>query len=257
VTALERDHQFDGGSGIVISGEISKIQVENWPCWAGSGFLKYHHPKVTTGQIHWDYELCGSCLRYFRQEIIQPQTLFSSNGSMALAPSPPAKSARNWDESDLYFRPDLAWIASKPLLEDDLRQRLLTFIPTGSRYQFYVAKSPDAGNPAFDHELGYESLKVPDAGFQLLSLFRFWNIVQYWFPIETFTGEQWNNVLIDFIPRNRFGKERGGVSVGANGADSLRPTMATPTSGVLCRLAPNRVMPTSREHALHRESSGD
>ncbi|HEV3440722.1 MAG TPA: S41 family peptidase, partial [Gemmata sp.] len=202
-TALERDHQFDGGSGIVISGEISKIQVENLATlgrvW---GFLKYHHPKVTTGQFHWDYEL----LR------VMPQVFSAGDRAAAnavlvkwidgLGPVAACEKCAKLDESDLYFRPDLAWIAGKPSLGDDLSQRLVTIYANRLRgTQFYVSKSPDAGNPVFHHELGYESLKFPDAGFQLLSLLRFWNIVQYWFPYRDVAGEEWNDILIYFIPR--------------------------------------------------------
>jgi C-terminal processing protease CtpA/Prc len=202
-TALERDHQFDGGSGIVISGEISKIQVENLATlgrvW---GFLKYHHPQVITGQFHWDYELLRAMPQVFSAGDRAAATAVLVKWIDGFGPVAACEKCAKLDESDLYFRPDLAWIASKPLLGDDLSQRLVTIYANRLRgTQFYVSKSPDAGNPVFKHELGYESLKFPDAGFQLLSLFRFWNIVQYWFPYRDVTGEQWNKVLIDFIPR--------------------------------------------------------
>ena len=56
-TPLDLDQQFDKGSGIVIS-DLSPTQIENLAMlgkvW---GFLKYHHPAVTTGTRHWDYDL--------------------------------------------------------------------------------------------------------------------------------------------------------------------------------------------------------
>jgi len=56
-TVLELDHQFDAGSGIAPT-EFTKVQIDNLTTlgmvW---GFLKYHHPKITSGQSHWDYEL--------------------------------------------------------------------------------------------------------------------------------------------------------------------------------------------------------
>ena len=45
------------------------------------------------------------------------------------------------------------------------------------------------------------SWKIFDSGFQLLSVFRFWNIIQYWFPYRDVLGENWDQVLTDFIPR--------------------------------------------------------
>jgi C-terminal processing protease CtpA/Prc len=202
-TVLERDHQFDAGSGIVISGEIPKIQVENLVTlgrvW---GFLKYHHPKVTTGQIHWDYEL----LRVMPQ-VLSASDRASANAVLAkwidgLGPIAACEPCAKLEESDLYLRSDVGWIASKPLLGGELSQRLqAVYANRLEGRQFYVSKVPDVGNPSFNHELEYESLKFPDAGFQILGLFRFWNMVEYWYPYRDVTGEQWSSVLSEFIPR--------------------------------------------------------
>ena len=43
--------------------------------------------------------------------------------------------------------------------------------------QFYVSLVPNIGNPSFEHEPAYPTLKLPDAGYQLLALYRFWNII--------------------------------------------------------------------------------
>ncbi len=42
---------------------------------------------------------------------------------------------------------------------------------------------------------------MPDAGFQLLALYRFWNIVEWWSPNRDIVGENWDDVLTGFIPR--------------------------------------------------------
>jgi hypothetical protein len=72
------------------------------------------------------------------------------------------------------------WIADYIQLGNQLSQGLETIyakrIPD---QQFYVSSSPNVGNAVFRHELGYQSLKFPDTGFQLLALFRFWNIFEY------------------------------------------------------------------------------
>ena len=53
----------------------------------------------------------------------------------------------------------------------------------------------------FLNEGAYASPKLPDAGFQLLSLYRFWNIIEYWFPYRDVLGEDWDLVLSQFISR--------------------------------------------------------
>ena len=208
-TALERDHQFDAGSGIVITGQMAKAQVDNLARLARVwGFLKYHHPKVTTGQIHWDYEL-------FR---VMPEILSARDSSSAdsvlvkwidsLGPVALCQRCAQLDRRDLYFGPDLGWIGDKNLLGKQLSQRLETIYANRTQgKQFYVSQVPGVGNASFDHELGYESLKFPDTGFQLLALFRFWNIVEYWSPYRDVTGEMWDGVLNEFIPRVGLAKD--------------------------------------------------
>lgn len=201
-TILDRDHEFDGGSGVSIT-ELTKIQIDNLvtlgKVW---GFLKYHHPKVTSGERHWDYDLfrvLPAVLAARDREGANAALLHwtTSLGEIALC-----KPCAKLDESDLYFRPDLNWIANGAQLGDALSQSLRSVrdnrLPDR---QFYVSLVADISNPSFNHELGYENLKFPDAGFQLLGLYRFWNIVEYWSPYRDLVGEAWDGVLAEFIPR--------------------------------------------------------
>ena len=57
VTVDADGHQFDPGSGIAFS-KLGKAQIRSLTTlgtvW---GFLKYHHPAVTSGKHQWDFEL--------------------------------------------------------------------------------------------------------------------------------------------------------------------------------------------------------
>ncbi|HEX6427634.1 MAG TPA: hypothetical protein VF008_08120, partial [Niastella sp.] len=44
-------------------------------------------------------------------------------------------------------------------------------------------------------------MQFPDAGFRLLALYRYWNIIQYCFPYKYLIQENWNNVLAEFVPK--------------------------------------------------------
>ena len=202
-TALDLDHEFDGGSGIVLN-ELTKVQVENLTTlgkvW---GFLKYHHPQVTSGQHHWDYEL-------FR---IMPMILAARDRATAnaallhwiagMGAVGACTSCARLEEAELHLRPELAWISDQTLLGTDLSKSVQSIHANRleSGKQFYVSLAPGVGNPSFDHEPAYAGLKLPDAGFQLLGLYRFWNIIEYWFPYRDVLGEDWGKVLTQFIPR--------------------------------------------------------
>jgi hypothetical protein len=201
-TALDLDHQFDGGSGIDMK-DLTKIQIENLATlgkvW---GFLKYHHPRVTSGQMHWDYELFRVLPAILGAADRNAANAALSHWIAGLGEVAQCKSCAKLEEGNLYMRPQLDWIGDEALLGKELSQSLRSIHrnrPDGT--QFYVSLEPGVGNPAFHHEQSYAGLKLPDAGFQLLSLYRFWNIIEYWSPYRDLLGGNWDLVLNQFIPK--------------------------------------------------------
>ena len=71
----------------------------------------------------------------------------------------------------------------------------------GAAGSSYVSQVPGIGNPRFNNEPAYAGLRFPDAGYQLLALYRFWNIVEYWFPYRDLLDGDWDRVLAEFVPR--------------------------------------------------------
>ena len=209
-SVMDMDHQFDSGSGVSIS-QLTPIEIDNLvtlgKVW---GFLKYHHPKVTSGQIHWDYEL-------FR---VLPAVLASNDHTTAnalfaewierLGPVPQCNSCAKLEGNNIAFNPDLNWIRDPRVLGSDLSETLQSIYTNRvPEQQFYLSMVATAHNPDFQHELAYPFVKLPDAGFQLLGLYRFWNIVEYWSPYRDVIGENWNQVLAESIPRVMLAKNAG------------------------------------------------
>ena len=201
-TPLDLDHTFDGGSRIT-AGALTPVQIDNLTTlgkvW---GFLKYHHPAVASGTKHWDYEL-------FR---VLPDVLASGDRKAAnaallkwidgLGPIAPCAQCAVLDEHNLALRPELDWIADTERLGPDLSLRLRAIHhdrPTAK--QFYVDLQTDSGNPDFTHEPSYAGVKLPDVGYQILGLYRFWNIIALWFPYRDVLAENWDAVLAESLPR--------------------------------------------------------
>src|SRR5690606_23695326 len=65
---------------------------------------------------------------------------------------------------------------------------------------FYISLFPNVGNPHFTHENPYDNMPYPDAGFRLLSLYRLWSAVEYFFPNKYITDKNWSTVLREYIP---------------------------------------------------------
>jgi hypothetical protein len=201
-TPADTDHEFDKGSGVTPS-ELSKVQTENLATlgrvW---GFLKYHHPEVTSGKHHWDYEL-------FR---VMPGVLAASDRAAAnvamvkwiagLGAVGKCDPCAKLDEADLHLRPEVDWIGDQALLGSALSERLRAIHANRlAGKQYYVSFVSGVKNPSFDHEGAYAGVKLPDAGYQLLGLYRFWNIIEYWYPYRDVLGENWAGVLAQFVPR--------------------------------------------------------
>ena len=207
-TVLDTDHTFDNGSKISLP-TLSPTQIANLATLAKVwGFLKYHHPAVTSGQHQWDYDL-------FR---VMPQVLAAQDQAGALAamsawianlgPVTPCTNCASLDTSDLALSPNLSWIGDTSLLGADLSQTLQNIYanrsPAGN--QFFISLVNGVYNPSFDHELTYSALRIPDMGFQLLALFRLWNMVQYFYPNRDIMTDDpsdtnyWNQALLDSIP---------------------------------------------------------
>ena len=56
-TILETDTEFADGSGIELT-EFAAEQVEHLAVLGQvCGLLKYHHPRIAAGELHWDFEL--------------------------------------------------------------------------------------------------------------------------------------------------------------------------------------------------------
>jgi C-terminal processing protease CtpA/Prc len=199
-TVLDTDHEFDHGSRVAFT-ELTATQIENLATlgkvW---GFLKYHHPVITGGARHWDYDL-------FRilPEILKAPDRATANAAIAkwipAVPDTPATNPALPAAEVLQLKPDVDWIRSEAALGPDLSRALQSAYRHRGAKQFFVGQIPNVHNPIFDIEPAYGAVALPDAGFQLLGVFRYWNIIRYWFPNRDIIGEDWDKVLPEFIPK--------------------------------------------------------
>jgi C-terminal processing protease CtpA/Prc len=207
-TVLDRDVEFRDGSRVRITAPAAETIDRLATLGKMWGFLKYHHPRVTSGQLHWDYEL-------FR---VLPRVLASGSRKsfqktltawVRVLGEPPPCSPCATDPVDAWIRPDLEWTRDRERLGDELVERLQRIHgnrPAGGA-RFYMFQEPEYGEPRFDHELPYAT-RFPDPGYRLLALFRYWNIIQYWSPYRDVIGSSWHDVLAEFIPRVLACKDR-------------------------------------------------
>ena len=166
------------------------------------GFLKYHHRVVTAGRLDWDHKLLEVLPSVARANGELAGRQLMSAWALELGTPRRLRVPATPPEAPAHFS-DLDWLRDQAILGPELASFLVRVHEARStaKKQFYVHHAPGVGNPIFTNEDDYEDLEVPDAGFRLLALFRFWNIIEYWSPYRDLVEGDWWNVLSEFIPR--------------------------------------------------------
>ncbi len=193
------DTAFDKGSAIELPELTEAKQADLKLLGLVWGFVKYHHPRIAKGDVNWDYELFRvlPSVLAARDEAERDAALVAwigrlgtfEKGAVAAAPA------------DVKFEPDLDWIAKAGLSEalvtllQDIRQA------KRSDDHFHIGMVPGVGNPDFKNERAYPEMDPADDGMRLLALYRYWNMIQYFFPYKDLIGADWKEVLGEFVPR--------------------------------------------------------
>lgn len=201
VYLADKDTEFDKGSGItnlnLTPSKIEDLSVLG-KVW---GFLKYYHPAIAKGDYNWDYEL-------FR---ILPEILLAENigernevifGWISKLGEVLISDQEIISDSLIKLKPDLLWISNSQLGEKLVNQLMQIKDTKHSNKHYYIASIPNVSNPQFSNEKSYNNITVKtDIGFRLLALYRYWNIIQYYFPYKYLIEDNWNDVLPEYIPK--------------------------------------------------------
>ena len=197
----ETDTSFSKSSGIktlVLTPQLTTKLTLAGQFW---GFIKYHHPAIAKGDYNWDAEL-------FR---LLPTVISSGNNeelSVALErfldqfPVPQScKVCKSLANEKYEIKPDYGSLLDGTVLNRSLTDKLVYLRDNRNVAQnFYVELSGEVKNPNFANERPYYQMPYPDLGYRLLSLYRYWAIINYFFPYKNVIGEDWNVVLPSALP---------------------------------------------------------
>ncbi len=195
----DNDKEFDNGSNIIFPEHDNRL-IENLDLlgklW---GFLKYNHPAIGKGSYNWDYELFRILPDYLkatnnkqRDKILL--AWINKYDAMAVC-----KTCRE-SPADAYLKPDFSWLNNKKISQG-LKKTIENIYRSRHQGKHYYISIDQTGNPTFLHEDPYSNMSYPDQGFRLLALYRYWNIIQYFFPYRNLTDKNWNTVLKQYIPK--------------------------------------------------------
>ncbi|KFF18020.1 S41 family peptidase [Chryseobacterium sp. JM1] len=165
------------------------------------GFLKYYHPRVAKGDFEWDQELVK---KIEEVESIKDKDQLNElyfNWINNLGKVDECKKCSKEDKVKVYFLRnfDLNWMNDQHLFTEKV-SRQLSFIQNNRN----LGSNHYIGNGGkkvyFKNENSYGS-KFTSKQISLLELFRYWNLVEYFFPYKYLTDQNWNDVLTEMIPK--------------------------------------------------------
>lgn len=202
--AADNDNIFAAQSHLtteVISHLTNKELVNLGLIW---GYLKYYHPNIQKGQYNWDAELfriihrLGSINSSEEREDLLVDWIHNLGEYQNTTYDTVVK--------DVTIYPDLDWIKdsgfSKKISSELLRLKDAKREDEG----YYIEFTKGVGNPTFPNEHSPHE-PYPDAGYRLLALYRYWNIIQYFCPNRHLIGMDWKKVLAEYIPKVVYTKD--------------------------------------------------
>ncbi len=160
------------------------------------GFLKYYHPNVADGSLNWDQELF---------ERISTFTAFKDSEALdseinswldKLGEFKVLKGNHRLAVMQIFHNYNWDWF-HKLNLRSKTIQRLEDIKKSESKDSRYYVDITLAGNPIFTNEDKYENMNLPDIRFQFLSLCRYWNYIEYFYPYKYLMDKNMESLFRD------------------------------------------------------------
>lgn len=192
------DKEFDNESLIELS-NLTSESIENLELlgrvW---GFLKYYHPEIAKGNYNWDYELFRFLPNYIEAKNDTERDELLINWINALGELEECAKCIPTDENAV-LQPDLKWIDNQA---EPLKSKLRYIYNNRAQGKhYYIGMTKGVGNPEFKNENPYSDMPYPDDGYRLLSLYRYWNMINYFFPYKNLMDKDWDTQLGEYIPQ--------------------------------------------------------
>lgn len=166
------------------------------------GFLKYYHPEVGKGKYDWDNEFIKYLPQVLEANDKESLSKIYNNWINSLGK---IEKCNNCDSNQLLFDKNfnLSWTQDSEIFNSELTSKL-KYIEE-NRFQgenFYVTSEP-VGTIKVTNEPIYQNFSYPTEEYRLLGLFKYWNIIEYFYPYKYLTDQKWDSVLTEMIPKFR------------------------------------------------------
>ncbi|MDQ8013214.1 MAG: S41 family peptidase [Flavobacterium nitrogenifigens] len=188
--------------------EKDKIQNLSALCkvW---GFLKYYHPNVAKGNFNWDEQLLAIIPKIEKAPTSEAASKIYLDWIDSLGEIKICRSCKNGATKEYFDKNfNLSWTQNPEVFSNELSKKLKQIEDNRFQGKNHYVTTASAGNVEVINEPEYQNFEFPDENYRLLSLFRYWNIVEYFYPYKYMTDENWNEVLSQMIPKFKNSKNK-------------------------------------------------
>ncbi len=162
------------------------------------GLLKYFHPNVTAGKLDWDKVLIDRLVK-----INEAETSEKVNAELMqmirIAGKFEYLKDHTWNDS-LNMNVNLCWL-DHSFVNDTIRQALREIACLATLRPSYYLKMGERSKAPIPNEKDYDKDVIGLYEYRLLSLFRYWNVIYYFFPYKYLMDQSWDVTLSVFIPQ--------------------------------------------------------
>ena len=166
------------------------------------GFLKYYHPNVAEGKFNWDNQLFEILPKVKnatdKEDLSEVYLKWIESLGVVEDCIECVKSSKIGNFNKNF---NLDWINDDTIFTKDLSEKL-KFIEA-NRHQgekYFASLDNYRGNIKITNEEPH-TYDWENEQLRLLTLYRYWNIIVYFFPYKYQTDIKWDNVLYNMIPK--------------------------------------------------------
>lgn len=169
------------------------------------GFLKYHHPLIANGSRDWDKEFLTHVLNVSELKNKQEINGFYLNWIESLGKIIPCKKCIDSLPEYIKTNHNINWITDTSLFTSPVISQLNNILKNRNQGKNYYTPVKrvlffNAVSPNYSTEKAYNDSTFPSPALRLLTLSRYWNIVNYFYPYKTLINENWDSVLSRMAP---------------------------------------------------------
>ncbi|WP_435139550.1 S41 family peptidase [Formosa sp. A9] len=172
------------------------------------GFLKYYHPEVAKGKFDWDKEFIKQFPEVLKSTDKKSLSQVYINWIESLGEIDKCKKC---DFKEEYFDKnfDLSWTQDSTIFSNELSSKLKFIEKNRNQGENFYASNEPVGTIKITNEPNYNNFDYPNEAYRLLGLFKYWNVIEYFYPYKYLTDQNWDSVLKEMIPKIRNASNKG------------------------------------------------